>query len=231
MINYTKKAIMVAALASAGTMTSHAEFDTLKSETLKVWADPISIEANGSSITKLTVYESDVRNYSAFNMVITVPEGISIAQVQQGREWVNDIFLTERAASTHSIACNMLDDNKTIKIISYSHQLDEYHSDNMNGEPMDALFTIGLIASPDMSVGTYSCEISNVKFVETNSDASILVEEPVIFTLTVDLVNSLDDVCSPDNSYEELFDIQGRRIVGETNQNIVISYGKKQIYH
>lgn len=220
----------VAALALAGAEISHAEFITTESETLRIWAEPITVEADGKTISTLTIYENDVKNYSSFNMVITVPEGITIAKVRQGRETVDDIFLTARAASSHTIACNMLDDNRTIKIISYSLQLDEFYPDDEAGNPLDALFTLGLIASPEMESGEYTCEISDVKFVETSTDASILPHEPLTFIMTVKggISNSIDSLTA-DDTRVPTYDLSGRRIVSAPKNTIVILKGQKQL--
>lgn len=231
MFHITNKSILVAALVLAGAATMHAEFITTESETLKVWADPITVNADNGSIATLTVYENDIINYSSFNMVITVPEGITVAKVKQGRETVDDIFLTDRAASTHTIACNMLDDGRTIKIISYSIQLDEFYPDDVNGEPLDALFTLGLVASPEMDSGEYECTISDVKFVETSTDASILPNEPLTFILTVDggKTNSIDGISGEEVHESPYFDLQGRRVLPNANPRIIISAGHKKI--
>ncbi len=231
MFNKIQKVAAVTALALCGAATMHAEFITTKSETLKVWADPITVNADDGTVSTLTVYENDIINYSSFNMVITVPEGITIAKVKQGRETVDDIFLTERAAASHTIACNMLDDGRTIKIISYSIQLDEFYPDDVNGEPLDALFTLGLVASPEMVEGEYECTISDVKFVETSTDASILPNEPLTFTLTVagGKTNAIEDVTSEKINESPAFDLQGRRVRANANPRIIISAGQKKI--
>lgn len=220
----------VAALALAGAAASRAEFITTESETLRIWAEPITVEADGKTISTLTVYENDVKTYSSFNMVITVPEGITVAKVKQGRETVDDIFLTERGASSHTIACNMLDDKRTIKIISYSIQLDEFYPDDEDGNPLDALFTLGLIASPEMESGEYTCEISDVKFVEVTTDASILPHEPLTFTLTVEggRPSSLNPAIA-DRAGEQGYDLNGRRLVSSPKNTLVIKQGQKQL--
>lgn len=205
------KSAAIALCLMAGSIASKAEFVTTKSETLKVWMDPIEMKADGTTITTLTVYENDVKDYAGFNMALIVPEGIKVAQVKQGRETVNDIFLTERAASTHTISCNMLDDGQTIKIISYSLQLDNYYNDDEDGNPLDALFTIGLIADRSLLPGEYTLELYDIKFAEASTDASILPEEPITTTLTV-----LSDLTVIDEVREcerggAVYDLLGRR--------------------
>lgn len=179
------KSIAVALCLFTGATATKAEFITTESESLKIWMEPIEMTADGKTITQLTVYENDTIDYAGFNMALIVPEGVKVAQVKQGRETVNDIFLTERAASTHTISCNMLDDGQTIKIISYSLQLDSYYNDDEDGNPLDALFTIGLIADDSLAPGEYTLELYDIKFAEASTDASILPEEPITTTLTI----------------------------------------------
>ena len=133
--------------------------------TLEVWLDQSTeITADGTTVTYLTFYQKDPNiNYIAFNMAITVPKGIKIHQKKVGRETVNDIELSVRATSTHSIACNMPDEN-TIKIASTSSELQEFFPDDEDGNLYDPLFTIGLVGDPTMYNGTYQIEMWDMLF-------------------------------------------------------------------
>lgn len=210
-MNNTIKSLTVALCLTAGATSANAEFITTKSETLKVWMDPIDMTADGKSVAQLTVYENDIKDYAGFNMALIVPEGIKVAQVKQGRETVNDIFLTERAASTHTISCNMLDDGRTIKIISYSLQLDNYYNDDEDGNPLDALFTIGLIADESVRSGEYTLELYDIKFAEATTDASILPEEPITTTLTVlSEATAITEPQQAGSNSAKIYDLLGR---------------------
>lgn len=142
-----------------------------QTETLRVWMDNVTVTADGSTITKLTVYENDVVDYTAFSLTMVVPNGVKVAQVKSGREYVNDISLTDRAASTHSINCNM-DTETTIKIISTSTQNDNFYPDDVDGNLMDEIFQIGLVADPSVANGVYDIEIVACKFVINDANAS-----------------------------------------------------------
>lgn len=186
-------------------------YTTLPSETLKVWAEPITIIADGSTISTLTVCENDTCNYTAFNMAFIVPEGITIAKVKVGRDWVEDCKLTARASSTHVITCGQ-PDATTIKVISDSSTLADFYPDDEDGNPMDELFTIGLIASKDMAPGEYQIQILDVKFVLENADAFVLPNEPLYTTITVQSSPSgIKDaeVVQEDDSW---YDLSGRPV-------------------
>lgn len=92
-------------------------------------------------------------NYTGFSLSIVVPKGIHIAQVRSGREYVDDISLNvDRATKTHTIVCNIPQDD-LIKVISYSTLNQDYYPDDIDDNPVDEIFTIGLIADPTMLNG------------------------------------------------------------------------------
>lgn len=149
-----------------------------QTQTLKVWGHDFTMTADGKTSTHLTISENDVVNYTAFNMTIVVPEGISVAQVRSGRLYVNDILINpDRDSGGHTISCNM-PDKKTIKIIAYSTDLYEFYPDDIDGNPVDELFTIGLVAAPTMVNGDYDIQIIDCKFVPKEGEASLLNEIP-----------------------------------------------------
>ncbi len=149
-----------------------------QTQTLKVWGHDFTMTADGTTSTHLTISENDVVNYTAFNMTIVVPEGISIAQVKSGRLYVNDILINpDRDSGGHTISCNM-PDKKTIKIIAYSTDLYEFYPDDIEGNPVDELFTIGLVADPTMVNGDYDIQIIDCKFIPKEGETSILNETP-----------------------------------------------------
>lgn len=140
--------------------------------TLEVWMDKnILVTADGKTVTKVTVYQRDPNaNYTTFNMVITVPKGVHINKIRSGREYINDIELSERATGTHTIACNMPDD-RNIKIICMSSQLQDLYPDDIDGNPYEPLFTIGLIADQTSYNGTYDIELTGCRFVKNEGSS------------------------------------------------------------
>lgn len=145
------------------------------SETLEVWMDKsVSFTADGKTVTKLVFREKDPNiNYIAFNMTLTVPKGIHINTVKSGRNYVNDIKLTERATSTHSIACNMPDET-TVRIICTSSLNEELYPDDEEGNLMDELFEIGFVADATTYNGTYAIEMTGCKFVQNDENDQII---------------------------------------------------------
>ena len=127
-----------------------------QSETLRVWLDSnVTLTADSTSVAYLTLYENDgAQGYTSFNMSLIVPKGIHVNKVQQGRDLLNDISLSERATATHTIACNMPADTLlTVACTSSTNQ--DLYTDDAEGNPLDALWTIGLIAEPTMENGDY----------------------------------------------------------------------------
>lgn len=142
-----------------------------QTETLKVWMDDVTMTADGKTVTRLYVMENDVVDYTAFSLSLIVPKGVTIAKVKSGRNTVNDIRLTERL-NDHTISCNMLSDGRTIKIISSSPLNSNFYPDDVDGNVMDSIFSIGLVADPAMVNGNYTIEIKDCKFVLQDATAS-----------------------------------------------------------
>lgn len=142
-----------------------------QTETLKVWMDDVTMTADGKTVTRLYVMENDVVDYTAFSLSLIVPKGVTIAKVKSGRNTVNDIRLTERL-NDHTISCNMLSDGRTIKIISSSPSNSNFYPDDVDGNVMDSIFSIGLVADPVMVNGNYTIEIKDCKFVLQDASAS-----------------------------------------------------------
>lgn len=221
---------IIVALSMSFSATNAMAYTTEPSETLKVWADPITLVADGKTITNMYVCESDVYDYTAFNMAFNVPEGITIAKIKQGRETVDDCFLTERATSTHVITCGQPSPTQ-IKVISDSSQLQNFYPDDEDGNVMDELFYIGLIASPDMEAGEYTVEIFDVKFVLENANAFVLPQEPLYTTFTiVNEPSGVEDVLlHEDISTDEWYDLYGRKIDKPTIPGVYICNGNKVV--
>lgn len=141
-----------------------AQGQNIETTALRVWMDDITVNADGTTATRLTVYENDAeRDYEAFNLALIVPDGITVAKVKKGRDWVNAIEMSERATATHTISCNM-PDATTIKIICSSNQNEALYPDDEEGNLMNELFTIDLVANPQMMNGTYTVSAEGVVF-------------------------------------------------------------------
>lgn len=155
-----------------------------QAQTLELWGHDLEMTADGSSVTRLTISERDVVDYTAFNMVIMVPKGIHVAQVRSGRDYVDDILLNEdRATTTHTIACNMPEADY-IKVACYSSKSQDFYPDDIDGNPVSELFSIGLTADATMANGEYEIRITGVKFVLAKGGASV-PQTPVTMKMTV----------------------------------------------
>ena len=149
----------------------------------RVWMDDMSIVADGQTATYMTVYMTDPDSlYVGFQMGITVPEGISIHQVKSGRVMVNDAKLNEYRFEGlgHSLIVSMAD-SKTIKVACADMaQGEKFYRDDADGNIVEELFTIGLVASPEMVNGEYTMEMWGVEMFCKNTTA----EKPVNTNLT-----------------------------------------------
>ena len=204
-------------------------FTTTESETLKVWYELPTFIADGKTVNYVKVYENDGDNvYSAFNMHFVLPEGIRVNQIKQGRELVNDITLSDRAASTHAISCNM-PDATTLKVICTSSMNDNLYNTDMDDQPLDLLYTVGLIAEPELAPGEYEIYLDGIKFVFKNADASVPANEPIYGTMVVESGTSgIEAIAADELNANDCYDLQGRKVdPARMHGTIVISNGTK----
>lgn len=209
-------------------------YETLLSPELHVWAEfPNPIVADGKTINYVKVFEHDDNGlqYSAFNMEIILPVGFRVNQVKQGRETVNDIFLSDRATSTHSISCNLYQ-GYDLRIISTSSQNFNFFDDDVEGNPIDELFTIGLIADPTLSAGDYEVHLEGIKFVLADANARIPEPEVISYTIHVDnpIATGLEEVKASEIDTYDCYDLEGHQVDITTVHNIIIvANGRKYL--
>lgn len=204
-------------------------FTTTPSESLNVWFDSFSIIPDGKTVAYLNVYENDEIDYTAFNMTFYIPKGLKINQIKEGRDVVNDIRLSERAASTHSISCNILEDGTTLRVIATSSQNDNLYPDDEDGNPLNLLYTIGLVASEEMEPGEYDMEMTQIKFVIHTGDACVPADDHVYGKVTVtDDLSGVEEI-SVDEISGPYYDLMGRIVTNPIPGTIVICNGKKYL--
>lgn len=221
--------IMACLLMSLFAASNANAYTTTESETLKVWYELPTFIADGQTVNYVKVYENDGDNvYSAFNMHFILPEGIRVNKIQEGREEVNDITLSDRAAKSHAISCNM-PDATTLKIICTSSQNDDLYNTDLNDQPLDYLFTVGLIAEPTLAVGEYEVYLDGIKFVFKNGDASVPANEPITGTMVVESGSTgVEAIAADALDADDCYDLQGRKVdPSRVRGTIVISKGQK----
>lgn len=160
-----------------------------QAQSLRVWMGDMEMTADGKTVTYMKVYMTDPEDvYAAFQMGITVPDGISINKVKSGRNTVDDIKLNADRFDglAHTIGAKM-PNTTTINVscIDTSNN-DEFYNDDADGNIVEELFTIGLIGSPEMYNGEYTIEMwdlemihqdaTGVKPVNTNLTAKLTVK-------------------------------------------------------
>lgn len=228
------KKILILTAILMGALSAMA-YETIETPKLRVWAEfPDPIVADGTTVNYLKVFQhdDDDLDYTAFNMIFDLPEGFKVNQVKVGRDMVDDIFLTDRAHSTHSIACNIVN-GVELRIFCDSGVNADFYKDDENGNPLDHVFTVGLIAQPEMASGDQNVELHEVKFVHNNGNAKV-PPQPIYYTIHVskgtsgiDNIEVVEaDAIDPDNC----FDLQGRKVDPRTVHNmIVVSKGHKYL--
>lgn len=226
-----KKAIISVCMALFLVMCVHAQ-----SETLRVWLDSkVVFNADSTSVTYLKLYENDGdQSYTSFNMSLRVPKGIHVNKVKQGRDLVDDINLSERATTTHTIACNMPSDT-LLKVACISTLNQDLYNDDVDGNPLDEVWTIGLIAEPSMVNGDYVVTmpanglIFNMKQGDTYVSSRIKEDVTCIFTIEGGQISSIRQVNRDAEGVKGTYDLQGRKLDKPLGNGIYIIDGKKVV--
>lgn len=200
-----------------------------QAQSLSVWADDITINADGQTVTYLTVKMTDNNQlYSGFQMAINVPEGITIAQKRSGRVMVNDAELNaiRFEGLKHSLGVNM-PDATTIKVACLdTSNNEEFYRDDAEGSIVEELFTIGLVGDPEMVNGEYSVTFSDVLMIHKDASADAAVVQPVTLTVTGGQITSNIKGVSG-NTNHSLYDLNGRKLNAHHAKGVVIENGKK----
>lgn len=155
------------------------------SDKLKLWMNNPVMVADGKTVTYLTIFQTDAEDeYWNFEVHINLPAGIHIAQRKEGRKMVDDVTLNPDRfeGMPHTIGVNMPDATSFVAICTNMSSKDTYYNDDAEGNIVEELFTVGLIADEGMTNGKYDIEISTAKFVRpdvtghtlTNCAASVM---------------------------------------------------------
>lgn len=206
-----------------------------QSQTLKVWLDPqVTFTADGKAVSYLRLYENDGnQGYTSFNMSLFVPKGIHINKVKQGRDFVNDITLSERATTTHTIVCNMPTET-LLKVACISTLNQDLYKDDENGNPLDLVWTIGLVADPTMANGDYEVRmvaddlVFNMKQGDTYVSSVLKEDVTCIFTITGGIISSVR-MPEADKKEADIYDLSGRKVKNPTQHGIYIEGGRKVV--
>ena len=205
-----------------------------QSTTLKVWLDSkVTFQADGTTVTYLKLYENDgEQGYTSCNMSLIVPKGISVNKVKQGRETVDDILLSERATTTHTIACNMPSET-LLKVACISTLNQDLYNDDEEGNPLDELWTIGLLADPTMENGDYVVTmpadglIFNMKDGDNYVSSRISEDVTCVFTIEGGVLTAIKQVTVDAEDASAIYDLQGRKLTNPVGSGVYIIDGKK----
>lgn len=221
-------------MAAVMTMMSGRAYETLESDQLRVWAefsDPIM--ADGQTVNYITVYQhdDDDLDYTAFNMEFILPEGFRVNKVKQGRDMVNDIHFSDRATTTHAISCN-LKDGVDLRIIGDSSVNADLYKDDEDGNLVDELFTVGLIAEPTLDTGYYDVTMKGIKFVHKTGDAKIPTCDPTVYKVLIlnpdNIPTGIEEITADKLASEDCYDLLGRRVdPRRVHGAVVVAKGRK----
>ena len=151
---------------------------------LKVRMSSPAIMNDGKTAAYLTIYQTDIIDeenkeydlYAQFQFRINVPSGITFAQKDVDGEMVNDITLNASrfrgTSSFFTLSSEQIDGR--LSIISANTSKDKtYYQTDAEGNVIEELLTIGLIADKTMETGSYEISLSEVKFVHLDASANV----------------------------------------------------------
>lgn len=216
------------ALIAVSVINASADFEVEKTDHLQVWAEfPDPIVADGKTVNYIKVFEHDTdnQNYTAFNLEFILPEGFRINRVKSGRSEVNDIKYSDRAHDTHSITCNIVD-GIDLRIIGDSSENANLYNDDIDGNPLDELFTIGLIAEPTIPSGEYTIQMKGIKFCRRDATARVPEQESRDYTVLIDnpVNTGIDEISIDELDKDNCYDLHGRKVNPTKVQNAIIVY-------
>lgn len=158
-------------------------------QTVKTWMNSPTLVADGKTVTYLTVYQTtddEDELYRSFEIHLTVPEGISIAQRKEGRKMVDDISLNAIRFDglPQTLAVSMPNSTSITAVCVNTTNKETYYRDDEDGNIIEELFTIGLVADPDMANGKYDVEMTIAKF-ELPTGGGVTLTSPAKSTMTI----------------------------------------------
>ncbi len=223
------KSLSILLMLFGFTLNASAIYDVVKTNNLIVWADfQEPIIADGETVNYIKVYQKNSENqaFTAFNMNFILPEGFHINQLMNDNIMVNDIFLSNRATQTHSVSCNLLN-GVDLRIIGDSKDNDNLTTFDRNGNHLDELLTIGIIADNSIKSGVYDIRLCGIKFCKKNGDACVPEEGEKVYSVVVKDENILDEIKEitlDELDINECYDISGKKVDPRSVHNIIIIY-------
>ena len=123
------------------------------------------------------------RKYSAWNLDLNLPEGVTVTQTDGQYNIVlptnSTLFPTGSSASTHHLYTNLLTDGN-YRMACFSTTNESFRSEQ------GSLFVLDAIFPPSMKTGTYTVRLSNINLTEvTATDINKFVPENCEVTLKV----------------------------------------------
>lgn len=179
------------------------------------------IKADGETVWYLVFHEtqSEGQTYTAFQMELTLPEGVSVNKVKSGRVMVADATLNAIRFDGlgHSLALG----EKNPLVIGCTTMATEkdkldWFNDDEDGNIISELFKIGFVASPEASFKDFKIVADNVKFILDDASAHKPAQE-VSVTVSVTGVN---------NANADEASVKAQKFM--TKKGLVITKGNKK---
>ncbi len=137
-------------------------------------SSPVMV-ADGKTVTYLSVYQtdSDDKQYWIFQVEIQLPKGIHIAQRTEGRQEANDATLNESRFEglPHTLGVNMPDSTTLRAICVNMSSKEPYYNDDADGNKVEEIFRVGLIADADMTNGNHVVTLTKAVVCDTDVKA------------------------------------------------------------
>ena len=163
--------------------------------------EPVDMPKNGASLTVAEELkrgeefllpvniEFGKQNYTAFQMDVELPQGVSFVQETDDETGEGDYVVSynpERVQSDHVIATNLLDGTNTLRIAGFS-------GTNKTFKGSDGEFLNVKVKVADNAWGNYEIKVSNIAFSNTKGQDDVFADATASFAVKKHLLKYIVD--------------------------------------
>lgn len=183
-------------------------------------ADNVNVAVNGENIS---IGLDNEEAYVAFQMDVTLPEGMTASQMLCTERLVQGDDVTiegEKVSTDFRIVCNMIEEN-VLRVVTYN--MGNNRIEGNDGGILDIAFSY-------VPVGTSTIGLSNIRFVKASDLSEVILENTEVTYTKEDMEDKIVDILPAEQHKKGLsFNLQGIRVNG-TPRGVVIKDGKKVLY-
>lgn len=218
------KKIFLTALVCAFSLISNAQMFSV---------NDVVVKNDGATAAKISFDLPLTDEFTAFQFVIEVPEGIKINKVKSGRQTIDDLTLDPARFEglNHTINANLVVEGgqSLIKIACTSGNNSNFYNDDEDGNQITHLFDLGIVADASMTEGDYTLKFraNECKVISTDKTKTVAFPE-YTSKLTIGAPTGINGLEAENGAEVVAYDMAGRR-VNAAAKGVKVINGKKVI--